>query len=338
MEQVLCCFVESELHKMTNHPESPARFSQMRSWVKNPPYEGISFVKSIPATHEEILLAHSPEMLLSLKIACSIGLHEIESAPTFVTAHSCDAMREAAGAVLLLSRMIQKGDQGKRGFAIVRPPGHHANREEPTGFCLLNNMAIAVKDALASGMERVVIIDFDGHHGNGTQEIFQEDERVAFFSMHQEDFYPGSGNLEEQVPGRVINLPVPFNTCDEAFEPIVERIFIPWLERFKPEMMFISAGFDGHIADPLTGLAFSTTGYNAFIKSLIALAEKHCEGKILFILEGGYDPLGLKENIQAVLCTLSGHEDFPDSYGNNPFDCPDIQNRLDYLVKTHHLD
>jgi len=338
MIKVLCSFVESEMHKMANHPESPARFSQMQSWVKSPPYEGISFVKANPATHEEILLVHSPEMLLSLKIACSIGLHEIESAPTFVTAQTCDAMREAVGAVLLLSRMVQKGDQSKRGFAIVRPPGHHANRDKPSGFCLLNNTAIAVRDALTRGLERVAIIDFDGHHGNGTQEIFQKDERVAFFSLHQEDYYPGTGNLNDQVAGRIINLPLPFNTCDEVFEPIVERIFEPWLKNFEPEMIFISAGFDGHIADPLTGLAFSTTGYHAFTERLIDLAEELCEGRILFILEGGYDPLGLKENIQAVLCALAEQEEFPDSYGKNPFDCPDIQNRLDYLVKIHELD
>ncbi len=336
MTEVICALVNSIEHKMGGHPEAPERFSLMLGWPENPPYEGIQFVPADPAPHEDILRAHSPEMLLSLEIASSMGLQEIEEAPTFVNEHSCDSMRQAAGAVLKLERMILTGG-AKTGFAIVRPPGHHADREKPMGFCLLNNTAIGVADALAHGCKKVAIIDFDGHHANGTQAIFRDDPRVGVFSIHQENIYPGSGSMQDQVKGRIINLPLPHNTGDPAFSLISNHILEPWLKRMQPDMLFISAGFDGHFADPLTGLGFSTEGYYNFAKGLKRLANLYSVGRLLFVLEGGYDPQGLKENIQAVLCALVDGDQYPNSFGSNPYPGESIENRVILLAAMHEL-
>lgn len=339
MTKVICSYVESKNHLMLSHPEHPQRFERMRDWLEAPPYSELSFIKVTPALYEEILGAHSPEMLLSLKIACSMGLQEIEPAPTFVTEDSCEAMVMAAGGVLTLSRQIlDHQSSARRGFAIIRPPGHHADRDKPMGFCLLNNTAIGVADALAKGLQRIAIIDFDGHHGNGTQAIFQNDPHVGFFSMHQENFYPNSGLIDNQVPGRIINLPLPFNTGDYALDDIGNRLLKPWIASFLPEMLFVSAGFDGHFADPLTGLGFSTQGYYKLAKLLIGLADEVCQGRLLFILEGGYDSLALKESIQAVLCAMVNEIEFPDTLGENPYHGESIDDRLTFLSHLHQIE
>lgn len=337
MADVICSIVVSNQHYWAGHPESPDRFTKILPWLNTPPYSGVKFVHAAPASHEEILRVHSPEMLLSLKIACEMGLQKLDPSPTFVNENSCTAMRDAAGATLKLSRMILH-EEAKCGFALVRPPGHHADAGKPGGFCLLNNLAIAAADALEAGLERIAIIDFDAHHGDGTQAIFWDDARVGVFSLHEEDIYPGSGLLSEQLKGRIINLPLPHQSGDEVLEPIFFHILDPWIKRFKPQMIFVSAGFDGHFADPLTGLGFSTSGFHTIAQHLKTLADTFSQGRLLFVLEGGYDPLVLKECVQAVLCTCCGFNHYPDSYGINPYQGDPIDDRILYLLAFHQLE
>lgn len=328
---------------MANHLEHPQRFNLMKAWLEKPPYEGIEWIESEPAINEDILRVHSSEMLLSLRIACSMGLHEIDPAPTFVTGDSFDAAFAAAGGVLTLSRRIRnrstKKGEATRGFAIVRPPGHHADSDESMGFCLFNNTAIAVADALTKGLKKIAIIDFDAHHGNGTESIFWDEPRVGYFSLHQERIYPGSGFLDEarHAKGRIINLPLTLNSGDTVFVDVCEKILDPWLAKFHPEMLFVSAGFDGHFSDPLTSLGFSTQGYYQFAKELAALADKYCDGRLLFIVEGGYAPLALSENIQAVLCALTEGDSYPNSFGNCSYKTVDIDERIQKICSLHDL-
>lgn len=340
MKECFYTIVASPDHQYPRHPECPARFDKLLPWKKEPPYPGMHYVDPQPAQNEDLLRAHSAELLLSLKIACEMGLQEIDVAPTYVGARSYDNALMAAGGTLELSRKIISSDSPiRRGFAIVRPPGHHVGWEKPSGFCLVNNLAIAVEDALVKNIKKVAIIDFDAHHGNGTQAIFLDEPRVGFFSLHQEDIFPGSGGLDEAclVEKRVINLPLPAYCGNEIFEPINLHILESWLAYFQPEMIFVSAGFDGHFNDPLTALNYSTTGFYEIAKDLIRLAETYCQGKILFVLEGGYDLGSLADNMQAVLCALVEGEHYPNSAGESGHTHVDIHDRIRLICKLHDL-
>jgi acetoin utilization deacetylase AcuC-like enzyme len=336
MSDVLCTLVDSPAHIKTDHPEHPDRFKYIRDWVKKPPYETINFIRHTPATLDDVLQVHTSEMVLSLQIACQMGLCEIEPSPTFVTEKSCESMLEAAGGVLTLLRHILDR-KAQKGFAIVRPPGHHATQEKPLGFCLINNTAIAVANALKNGFERIAIIDFDGHHGNGTEEIFFEDDRVGIFSMHQEGIFPGSGLMDTQVKGRILNLPLLEKTGDPAFELIYREILLPWFKKFRPEIIFVSAGFDGHFADPITGLGFSTPGYYQFAQHLNSLADKFCDGRLLYVLEGGYEPMCLRDNVQAVLCAMAGESLYPNTYGFSTLPSTPVEHLVKLLSAMHGL-
>ncbi len=340
MTDCLFSIVDSAEHFFPGHPEVPFRLSKLYDWRDNPPYAGMIYVPAEKAMNKDIARVHNPQMMLSIQVACQMGITEVDDAPTYVCEHSCESAFMAAGTTLKLSRMIVAPKaEVRRGFAIVRPPGHHANAERPSGFCLFNNVAIAVADALASGMQKVAIFDFDAHHGDGTQAIFLNDERVGFFSLHQEGIFPGSGGLDDVClkAKRVINLPLPLNCGDEILPSVIQEILKPWLDDFHPEMIFVSAGFDGHFLDPLTGLNFSTTGFFALAKALISGAETLSDGRILFVLEGGYDPQILHDNIQAVLCALTDGESYPNSSGASWHKPIEISDRIKLLRQLHKI-
>ena len=340
MKECFYTIVDSPDHQFPRHPECPARFDQLLTWKKEPPYPGMHYVDHQPAQNDDLVRVHSAELLLSLKIACGMGLQEIDDAPTYVGERSYDTALMAAGTTLELSRKILAPDSTiRRGFAIVRPPGHHVGWEKPGGFCLMNNLAIAVADALTGNIKKVAIIDFDAHHGNGTQDIFQDDPRVGFFSFHQEGIFPGSGGLDEAclVEKRVINLPLPAYCGNEIFDPINLQILEPWLAYFQPEMIFVSAGFDGHFDDPLTALNFSSSGFYEISKDLIKLAETYSQGRILFVLEGGYAPESLADNTQAVLCALVDGDHCPNTAGESDHAHIDIHDRIRLICKLHEL-
>jgi len=284
-----------------------------------------------------VTAVHSGRMLQDFEAACSLGPGITDYAPTFVTPSTYADAFLAAGATLDCTRAVLAG-RVQNAFAIVRPPGHHAGLQAAMGFCLLNNIAIAVRQTLMegspsrrlSGIGKVLIVDFDAHHGNGTQAVFMDELRVAFFSTHQENIYPFNTGFIEDAPqarDRIVNLPLPARSGDAAFACIAEEILTPLVERFAPEMIFVSAGFDSHWDDPLAELGLSSAGYYAYARRLVELAGQYCGGKIVFVLEGGYNPRYLASGVDAVLAALTGTAFSPQD--PSPFPEPDVRAQLD---------
>jgi acetoin utilization deacetylase AcuC-like enzyme len=188
---------------------------------------------------------------------------------------------------------------------LLRPPGHHATRKKGMGFCLFNNVAVAAAHALTKGLSRVAILDWDVHHGNGTQDIFWSDPRVLYMSLHQFPFYPGTGSLQEtggaDAPGHSVNVPLSAGAGDAVYTEAFRRIVTPILDQFAPEILLISAGFDAHRRDPLAEMCVTDEGYAIMSTAVTQVALRHCQGRIGFFLEGGYDLSALSSSLAAVL-------------------------------------
>ncbi len=331
----VCTFVPSPGHLFPDHPESPARFEFLGAWESKP--YAVTLLDPTPAPRAAVTAVHTEQMLARLEGACREGPGLIDYAPTYVTASTFADAFLSAGAALLCAEAILDG-RARNGFAIVRPPGHHAEPQAAMGFCLLNNVAIAARRALDFGLERVLIFDFDAHHGNGTQAVFWDEPRVAYFSTHQEHIYPGRSGWMEDAPharGRIVNLPLPPRSGDVIFAQIADHLLTPLLEKFAPEMIFVSAGFDSHWEDPLAELGLSSAGYFALAQRLVTLSESLCEGRLLCVLEGGYNPRRLASGVEAVLCALTAtpfHATDP-----SPYPEPEVRHRVEYLRRLHAL-
>lgn len=336
--EVYCTYQAAPEHQFRGHPESPRRMKWMEEWPVNSPFPEIRWLDYSPAAIPDVSFVHRSALLKMLEKESALGSHEFEPAPSYVTVASFSAALSAAGATLAVSRRIIDDGRG-RGFAIVRPPGHHAESDHAMGFCLLNNVAIAAADAVASGLSRVAIFDLDAHHGNGTEAIFWESPEVAYCSIHESGSYPGTGVLDSapHARGRIVNIPVPPFSGNRTFFRVMEAVVEPWLAAFEPEMLFVSAGFDAHFSDPLTTLSVDTSGFHALAKKLMALSALYCRDRMMFVLEGGYDSVALRDNLQAVLAAFCRHQAFPDHFGKGP----DVQVAIDPLIETiqrlHHL-
>jgi acetoin utilization deacetylase AcuC-like enzyme len=294
-----------------------------------------------PATREEVARVHHPKLVSELERACSMGPGVIDHAPTYVTQTSFNDALLAAGGVVTCTRAVLRGD-AQNAFAIVRPPGHHAEPDRVMGFCLFNNIAIAACDALVGAdgyppLQRVLIVDYDAHHGNGTQAAFLDEERVAFLSTHQWGIYPGSGWIEDapRAKRRIVNVPLPAYAGDLTYSRIADEIFVPFVQNFKPDMMLVSAGFDAHWNDPITTLGLSTNGFFTLSMKLVDLAGQYCKGKIVFVLEGGYDPLNVANGTEAVFDALFNSQSRNDAHDLNPHKEPDCEPRLVEVCKWH---
>ncbi len=320
-------FVPSPSHVYPDHPERPARFDILKPRLKTFDAE---LIEAKPATREEIAFVHNPKLVAALEKVCreeAPGI--IDYAPTYVTQTTFDDALLAAGGVVTCSRAVMNGD-ARNAFAIVRPPGHHAEPDHAMGFCIFNNIAIAARDALENGLERVMVIDYDAHHGNGTQAAFLNDERLAFVSAHQWGIYPGTGWIEDapHAKGRIVNVPLPAYAGDKVYEHVADTIFKPFVESFKPQMIFVSVGFDAHWNDPITSLGLSTAGYLMLAKKVVALAEEHCDGKIVFVLEGGYDPVNVANGAEAVFIAGTGNGE-SEARDPSPHREPDCESRIE---------
>jgi acetoin utilization deacetylase AcuC-like enzyme len=326
-------FVPAPGHEYPDHPERPGRFEILEPRLKSFDAER---VEAKPATREEIARVHNPKLVSTLEKVCreeAPGI--IDYAPTYVTQSSFDDALLAAGGVITCSRAVLSGD-AQNAFAIVRPPGHHAEPDRAMGFCIFNNVATAARDALAHGLERVAIIDYDAHHGNGTQAAFLNEERVAFLSTHQWGIYPGTGWIEDapHARKRIVNVPLPAHAGDKVYEQVADEIFKPFVESFKPQMIFISVGFDAHWNDPITTLGLSTQGYLMLAKKVVALAEEFCNGRIVFVLEGGYDPMNVSNGVEAVFLAATGKGE-SGANDPNPHKEPDCESRIAEVCKWH---
>ncbi|HLH72155.1 MAG TPA: histone deacetylase [Chloroflexota bacterium] len=342
MKQVLL-FLHPEClaHETGRHPENPRRLEAIWEALQRASLpRGVSWAQPAPATLEQVLRVHRPELVNFIRELAARGGGPVD-ADTVTSARSFDAALIAAGgAIEAVGHVLSQ--PGRRAFALVRPPGHHATPERAMGFCLFNNVAIAVQAALVEqGLKRVAIVDFDVHHGNGTQAAFAAEPRVLFCSLHQFPWYPGSGRAEEigegAARGQTVNLPLPAGCGDAVYQAAFERVVVPVVRRFQPELIVASAGFDAHWADPLAEMAVSTTGFVTMVRTLASLADELCQGRLALSLEGGYDRQALASSVVAVTTVLAGGEP-EDLLGPAPGgELKNVDLLLDEVCRLHQI-
>ena len=290
LARVLLSTHERYLDHLTRagHPERPARLGAVVEGIRAAGL-GDAVVPAIPraATVEELVRVHAPEHVARIEAFCAAGGGNLDP-DTAASAGSWDAALLAAGAGLDAIERLGRGE-ADAAFCAVRPPGHHATPERAMGFCLLNNVAVAAATLVADG-KRVLIVDFDAHHGNGTQDAFWDDDRVAYVSMHQWPLYPGTGALGEVggagAEGTTVNVPLPAGATGDLYLSAVDTLIAPLAARFAPDWVLLSAGFDAHRADPLTGLGLSAGDFAPLTARLAGLVPA---GRVVAFLEGGYD-------------------------------------------------
>lgn len=328
-------YVPSKNHYFSDHPERPARFEFLESQLAS---FGAEQVQAVRATEAEVARVHETKLIQSIAEVCKHGTNIIDDAPTYVTETSYEDALLAAGGVLTCTRAVLNGD-AKNAFAIVRPPGHHAEPHRAMGFCIFNNVAIAAHDALSKGLERVMVIDFDAHHGNGTQEAFKNDERLGFISTHQWGIYPGTGWItdEPQAKKRIVNVPLNAYAGDQTFLIVCDEIFKPVVESFRPQLLLISVGFDSHWRDPLTTLGLSTRGFYDVSQKLIEIANEFCNQKIVFVLEGGYESLAVGDGVGAVFNALTQVSLKKEANDESPYPDPNHESVIAKVRQWHGL-
>lgn len=286
------------------HPERPARLAAVLDTLAGAEWDVLlRRVEAEPIASDLLGAVHSGWYIERVRALAGDGGGDLDP-DTIVSPASYDvALRAAGGAVTAVHEALAA--QG-RAFALVRPPGHHARSAHGMGFCLFNNVACAAEAAANVGRQRVFILDWDVHHGNGTQEIFYRRSDVLFCSLHQEHWYPGTGAIEETGEGEgagfTVNLPLPAGTGDEGYRHAFEEVVLPLLQAFGPDLLLISAGYDAHHADPLGGMLLSAPGFATLTRLVLA----HHEGPVAAVLEGGYDLAALSRSVAATLGVLAG--------------------------------
>ena len=330
-------------HDNAGHPENAGR---LRAVVRLLEESGLSSrLCSLPArdaTVDELAFIHDPDYIEFVRETAGRG--EVWMDPdTYVCHRSYEAAIRAAGGCLAAVDAVLAGEV-ESAFCLVRPPGHHATPWRAMGFCLFNNVAVAVEYARRRhGLRRVAIVDFDVHHGNGTHDAFYSDPDVLYFSTHQSPFYPGGGDWRETGDGAgkgaTVNVPLPAGSGDIVFDRVWRRILNPVLSRFGPEMLLVSAGYDGHFADPLASLSLSAHRYYEMVAGLRDLARELCGGRMVLSLEGGYDFTALAWTIRNSLEALLDEERTPDPLGERDLPPPAVIDEvLAAVAKIHGLD
>ncbi|HEY0180311.1 MAG TPA: histone deacetylase family protein [Dokdonella sp.] len=286
------------------HPESPARLEAVLEALSAEAFAALPRREAPPATRAQLARVHRRDFVEDvLELAPHEGWRRLDP-DTLMGPASAEAALRAAGAVCRAVDDVVAGDV-PRAFCAVRPPGHHATSHAAMGFCLFNNVAAGAMQAIdVHGLARVAIVDFDVHHGNGTQEIFWSEPRVLYASSHQSPLYPGSGAREETGVGNVVNAPLRPGAGSAEFRAAYETIVLPALDAFAPELVIVSAGFDAHRLDPLANLELAADDYAWITRRLVALAERHAHGRVVSSLEGGYSLTALRESVAAHVAAL----------------------------------
>lgn len=292
------------------------------------------------ATEAHLRAVHTAQMIELVRWSATRPRSWIDH-DTYTTSASWDAALMAAGTTMAVVEAVVSG-AAHNGFALVRPPGHHATPTDSMGFCLFNNVAVAARYAIDHlGIGRVAIVDFDVHHGNGTQDIFYEDDRVFFCSTHASPLYPGTGAEREIGSGKgrgtTLNLPLPHGVGDAGFARLFDEVVIPAILRYRPDLILVSAGYDGHWADPLGPLTLSVTGYAALTARLMEAAEEVCNGRIVLVLEGGYHVRALAASVMACLEMLANEGTVVDPLGPAGALEPDVSALIARMRQNHPL-
>lgn len=281
------------------HPERIARLTAVLEAIEAASIPGLQRHEAPRASAGQLAAVHdSAHVEAMLAIRVPEGQHAALDADTIVSSGSLEAALRAAGAVIHAVDLVVEG-RAQAAFAAVRPPGHHAEPDRAMGFCLFNNVAVAAQHARSQhGLARIAVADFDVHHGNGTQAAFWDDPMLFFASSHQSPLYPGSGERHERgVANNIANTPLAPGSGSREFRHAWERDLLPAIEAFAPDLLIVSAGFDAHAADPLAQMRLDATDYAWLTGELVALAGRHCGGKIVSSLEGGYDLAALAESV-----------------------------------------
>jgi len=287
------------------HPERSERAEVMEVIAKRWRARGTEVVAPRTATHEQLARVHDPEYLR--RIAETAGRAVALDPDTYTSPESHEVALLAAGAAVdAVDRVMSESH--RTAFAMVRPPGHHAERARAMGFCLYNSIAIGAAHARAHGARKVAIVDYDVHHGNGTQHIFEADPHVLYVSTHQYPYYPGTGAAgeigREAGEGFTVNLPLEVGAVDEDFRVAFDEVIVPVLLQFEPDLLMISAGFDAHERDPLAGMRLTTPAFGAMTMTLRKVAEECCRGRVVAVTEGGYDLQALAASLDATIEAL----------------------------------
>lgn len=304
-----------ELHDTGDHPENAGRLRAVRREL-----DRAGFISSCPqgriqtATVEQVRRVHPDSHLARIRRLALAGGGRLDP-DTVVCPLSLDVALKAAGTACEAVHLVASGSS-HRALCLIRPPGHHALADRAMGFCLLNNVAVAARHAQQEfDLERILIVDWDVHHGNGTQDIFYTDPHVVYFSIHRFPFYPGTGDADETGSGdglgATFNVPVRFGTSRNDYFQMFEKGLSAAAERAKPQLVLISAGFDAHRKDPIGSLGLETEDFGRLTELVLNVADTWCDGKVVSLLEGGYDPQALAESVRTHLDTLQGADRTP---------------------------
>ena len=345
-------------HDDSHHPENRARLEAIMALLRR---EGLlnqlANLPFTPATNEQLAMVHDPAYLFALEHYAARGGGMLDL-NTYVNSASFRAAVTAAGAAIAASRAVMGvGGAVSRAFALVRPPGHHAYADQAGGFCLLNNVAFAALEALGQfsddriprveraverAVDRVAVVDFDVHHGNGTQDIFYADPRVLYVSTHESPLFPGTGQIEETGAGNAIgtnvNIPLPSGVGDNGYARVFDEIITPIVRRFKPGLILVSAGYDAHWLDQIAMMSVSLGGFAQMMSRLVSLSEELCAGHLVVILEGGYDLEALSYGVLNTFHVLGGAPDrVTDPLGPPPGRETSIDKLIAQIRRVHEL-
>jgi acetoin utilization deacetylase AcuC-like enzyme len=329
-------------HDLPSHPENARRLRRILEVLEG---EGLldrlTHLEPRPATDTELERVHAPEHVARVRQVARSGGGNLD-ADTYVAPHSYDAALMAAGGLVRAVEATLAGEIDNV-FALVRPPGHHATPSRAMGFCLFNNIAVAARAVLAGGgAERVLIVDFDVHHGNGTEAIFDDDPAVFYASTHQYPYYPGTGHWSEMGSGvgegTVLDVPLPPGVGDAGYARIFSELIWPLAERFGPDVILVSAGYDAHWNDPLAQMNLSLGGYAWLGRELMDMATRLCGGRIVFTLEGGYQLDVLAYGVLNAFYAMLGEDTIADPFGPSPYPERPVDELIVRLRELHGLN
>ena len=330
-------------HDLRGHPENQQRLRTiLRVLDEHKMRERMTLIPAVSITPQRLERVHESNYIEQVRYVAQRGGGHLDP-DTYVRPASCEAARMAAGGLVEATRAVLDGEVDNA-FALVRPPGHHALRNRGMGFCLFNNVAIAARYALAErGLDRVLIVDFDVHHGNGTQDEFEADPAVMYISTHQYPYYPGTGHWSEtgygDGAGSIVNVPLEGGVGDLGFARIFQEIVAPAAWRFQPQLILVSAGYDAHWDDPLAYMQLSIGGYAAIARALKDLAEELCSGRLVFTLEGGYHLEALAYSILNTFAVLLADDNWQlvDPLGPSPRRERPVDDIVEQVRKVHGL-